>query len=315
MQDFLRWIKKHTARLALGLCVLALVGGGVFMRQTTHEAKSVEELKAPTMATSTSTWAPVAPFLVGAPPFWTSDPVAGPCSVPRAEPLLILPHYIPAHARTERALAAWKACSSMSEVKRVIVVSPDHHHRLTTGLATLAADGYDTPLGTISTDSNLQAKFAEKGISAQTDLFYAEHGAGAFPVFIKQFFPEATFTPLVISAQATQQQVRTAADILHAELAASSTLVIVTADFSHYLSQDLSDRKDQETLAAISKRDASFLWGARDNHSDLGRGLWLALQLASPSSVFHVYDTLNSAELGGDRGRTTGFVWGWWGRN
>ncbi len=308
-------MKKHTARLALGLCVLALVGVGIFIQRTTHEEKSIEELKVLTIAAPTSTWVPVAPFLVGAPSFWTSDPVTGPCPASRAEPLLILPHYIPAHARTERALAAWKACSSMPEVKRVIVVSPDHYRRLTTGLATLAADGYDTPLGTISTDPNLQAKFAEKGIRAQTDLFYAEHGAGAFPVFIKQFFPEATFTPLVISAQATQQQVRTAADILRAELAASSTLVIVTADFSHYLSQDLSDRKDQETLAAISKRDASFLWGARDDHSDLGRGLWLALQLASPSSVFHVYDTLNSAELGGDRGRTTGFVWGWWGRN
>lgn len=315
MKERFIWTKKHTALLALGPCVLAFLGYLVFLNEGSTQERFPQKTEASIAIPAepgTSTRISVTPFLEGAPMFWGDRSFFEPCPSAGAEPVLILPHYIPAYTFTKRAIAAWKACRATVDVHHVIVVSPDHHHRLATGLTTLAVDGYATPLGMIDVDPAFRARLQERGIPAQTDLFYTEHGAGAFPIFIKTFFPEATFTPLVISAKATQEEVRAAADVLREKMRASSTLVIITADFSHYLAQDRSNEKDRETLRAIEDRNEAFLWGAKDDHTDLGRGLWLAIQLMDASKTFFVERTLNSAELGGDRHRTTGFVWGWW---
>ena len=262
---------------------------------------------------ASSTWIDVQPFLAGVPSFWQrpAEPVSAACPPSRFGRVLVIPHYLPLHDRIDGFLAAWQRCSP-ARVRRVVILSPGHQQRLKSGAAVLAADGYATPLGRLPVDPALNRALAEAGAKPMADLFRSEHGAGVFPVFIQRAFPEASFTPLVLSSRATQAQLEPFVETLATALVDETTLVIVSADFSHYLSKDEADRRDQETLQAFANRQATFFWSAHDGHTDFGRGLWLAWRLVGPTATFALADRINSAEFGGPRDRTTSFFFGGW---
>ncbi len=263
-------------------------------------------------ATSTTRFVDSTIFLAGAQAFWNGLDAPNDCSVMLGQPILILPHYLPGHGLITRALAPWKHCRAGKMIKRVVVVSPDHYQALAFGSATLSLEGYATPLGVVGVDAGLRSKLIEEGTMPQERLFVREHGVGLFPVFIKQLFPEATYTPVVISNKATEQEVTDVATALRQALNAGDTLVIVSADFSHYLSKRQADANDVTTLVALTRKDAAFFWKANDDYTDFGRGVWLGLKLAGPTSTFVASDRLNSVEVGGSNARTTSFLVGGW---
>ncbi len=308
----------RTVRLLGGLCALLVLG---VLASTTPERffpkiKEKSDHPVPVLGsipTSTSTLIRVDPFLLDAPFFWREEAVPEVCPERDPTPILVLPHYIPLHQRIQQTLATWKACVPSQSIRRIVILSPDHRQRLAGGVATLSASGYATPLGDIAVDENARTLLLNQGIRETEALFRDEHGVGVFPVFLKQAFPQATILPIVISAQATRAEVETVGRVLRPFIEDGSTLVIVSADFSHYLTRPEADRHDQEMAAAFARRDEAFVWAARDAHTDFGRGLWLALRLTGDAS-FHRLDWVNSADIGGPVAYTTSFWFGWWER-
>ncbi len=301
-----------------GLCALLVFGviAGLTrvnyfakIKGKSHIAKTVPEPTPDAVATSAAIR--VDSFLVDVPSLWRQEPVPDPCPGGNPLPILVLPHYIPLHARIQRTLATWKACAADPSIRRVVVVSPDHRHRLAGGVATFSGSGYLTPLGEIAVDPDTRSQLAANGVRLDEALFREEHGVGVFPAFIKQAFPEATLVPIVISARATQAEVLALGEVLRPVLDDGSTLVVISADFSHYLSHSEADRRDRELATALERRDAAFIWATRDAHTDFGRGLWLGMRLAGSAS-FRRLGWVNSAEIGGPASYTTSFWFGWW---
>lgn len=315
---------KRFGWLLAGLSVFCLAVGVLYFRRDGAEVLPFMAVQEPSRivygpegdatpkATSTTRFIDSTIFLTGAQAFWNGSDAPNDCSVALGQPILILPHYLPGHGLITRALAPWKHCRAGKVIRRVVVVSPDHYQALASGSATLSSEGYATPLGAVTIDSELRGKLIEEGVMSQDRLFVREHGAGLFPVFVKQFFPEATYTPVVISNKATEQEVMGVAATLRQALDAGDTLVIISADFSHYLSKREADANDVTTLNALTRKDTTFFWKANDDYTDFGRGVWLGLKLAGPTSTFVVSDRLNSVEVGGSNARTTSFLVGGW---
>lgn len=306
---------RRTARLLGGLCALGVILLLVFLKRgdlpspVLHlSMPSAEQEKTPDTGKK---MVPASSFLVDAPVFWRNTPEAEPCPSRKPSQLLLLPHYVPLHAQIQRTLATWKACSGNPIVRRVIVIGPDHHHQLDAGAATLESGGYATPLGDVFVDVDIRSAFIAGGIRQTDSLFLTEHGVGVFPVFVKQAFPQATLTPLVISFRATQAEVGRVVEVLRPFHADPETLIILSADFSHYLSHPAADLNDRETEAALAGQDEVFFWSARDAYTDFGRGLWLALRLAGPAP-FRLLKRMNSVEIGSSFANTTSFFFGWW---
>ena len=311
-------IIARAVRLSGGLCALLVftLGAGYVYRYFLPNPKEIPAADLvglePAIA-STSTLIRVDPFLLDAPFFWRQEAVPESCPEGEPLPILVLPHYIPLYDRIQRTLATWKVCAASVPVRRVIVIGPDHRQRLERGVATLSGSGYATPLGEVAIDEEIRSRLIAQGIQQTDALFRDEHSVGVFPMFVKQRFPEATLVPIVFSARATQAEAERVGDVLRPLLDDGSTLVIISADFSHYLTRPEADRHDRELAAAIARRDAAFIWAARDPHTDFGRGLWLALRLAGDAS-FRRVAWVNSADVGGPVARTTSFWFGWWER-
>ncbi len=310
----------RTVRLLGGLCALLVfvaVGslslrGLVAKRKTpfrTTEAVPEPVVEPPV----TSTWIRVDPFLLDAPPFWRRQAVPDPCPSRDPLPILVLPHYIPLYSHIQKALATWSACARGGPIRRLVIISPDHHQRLTGGAATFSGSGYQTPLGEVPVDIGLRSLLEANGIPSVDGQFHDEHGVGVFPVFIRQAFPGATVLPIMISARATQSEVETVGEMLRPFVEDGTALILISADFSHYLTRPEADRHDQALEAAFARRDTTFVWAARDAYTDFGRGLWLGMRLAGNAS-FRLLERVNSAEIGGSAVRTTSFWFGWWER-
>lgn len=299
-------------------CVLGIVAMILVSNQPRKEPEKIEnEIKLEVMPQKTSTSSQVLidsrVFLSEAPPFWLNAPRPEPCPVLEPQPVLVLPHYGPAYRSIEQTLSTWTACRREgAPIKRVIVIGPDHHRMVPTGSSTLSAEGYLSPLGTVLVDAEVRGLLVEQGAQSSKTLFTNEHGVGLFPVLIKQWFPEATFTPLVISSTAKKEELTPLSTAIKKEMEKGDVLVIITADFSHYLAKEIADARDQETRAAFEKKNLPFFWSARDDHTDFGRGIWFGWQLAGDASSFQIVELLNSVDMGGPRNNTTSFFLGWW---
>ncbi len=313
-------LSARTVRLLGGLCALlvfAAVGRWICANPVV-EKQEVPHITGTASESTigplvTSTWIRVDPFLLDVPSFWRQDAVPDPCPARDPLPILVLPHYIPLYSRMQRTLATWKACAREVSIRRVIIASPDHHQRLAGGAVTFSGSGFQTPLGEAPVDGDVRSSLVANGVRAVEALFREEHGVGVFPIFIKQAFPEATMVPIVISAHATQAEIEALGELLRPVLDDGSTLLIISADFSHYLTRPQADRHDQEMMAAFRRRDGAFIWAAQDAHTDFGRGLWLGMRLADGAPFFR-FERANSAEIGGPAARTTSFWFGWWER-
>ena len=313
---------KRSSWLVAGLSVCCLlVFSFVFVRHSTDLSRKPQkygkqasvERAAPRVTTSTVSFVDSSVFLFSAPTFWTQAHEADLCSTTSVGHILLLPHYVPVYPSIERTIAHWAACQKdHSNIRHVIVIGPDHHHRLATGSATLSTDGYASPLGDVMIDSELRARLIGAGAQNTSDLFLHEHGVGLFPIFAKEWFSEATFTPLVISSHATHDELAPLVLLIKSELNRGDTLLVVTADFSHYLAKDVADARDQETIQSFAKKDTSFFWSATDEYTDFGRGIWFAWQVAGLSSMLRLDGHLNSVDVGGSQTNTTSFFLGWW---
>lgn len=297
---------------SLGAC--CILGGWFFWTRTPPSVISMDRVEDRVRAaSSTIDLIDSRVFLPAAIPFWTESISSKPCSSITSQPILILPHYAPVYKNIEQTLLTWKSCRDGAvAIKRVVVIGPDHHHRLEKGLSTLSADGYRSPLGDIFVDKELRASLVRLGITDEKNLYTTEHSVGLFPVFIKRHFPEATFTPIVISSTAKKEELMPIVNVIKKEIANGDTLVIITADFSHYLSKEIADARDLETRQAFDQRNLGFFWSATDDYTDFGRGIWFGWQLAGTASEFDIVDQMNSVDVGGPRMNTTSFFFGWW---
>lgn len=158
------------------------------------------------------------------------------------------------HFLAKRLIARTMTGIDPTNVKTVIVISPDHFSALTDsaafGVTTLAR--WETPFGELTTNpGQLEALATLEQIELSPSLFFTEHGVYTLVPFIKKQFPDANFVPMVLRSGDDYQQYAQLGRDLRQFFDPEETLLIISSDFSHLKTPDQAQRDDQQSIRAL----------------------------------------------------------------
>ncbi len=203
---------------------------------------------------------------------------------------MIVPH----HLTASESIASGIKMLTVQKPSTIVLLSPDHFYQCPTVLCTT-----DHNFRTLRGDVPVEKTAAQAFITNEPDLFLKEHGIGAVLPFIAHYLPGTKVLPLVLSQKqwrASEAELLT----LFQSLYDAGAVFVVSSDFSHYLSLNEADEKDEATAKALFASDLEAI-AAFDNpsQSDCPQCLYLLATLAkrngfyNPSVVLHT----NSARI------------------
>lgn len=221
---------------------------------------------------------------------------------------LTLPH----HLLAGDMIASTLLLASRGDYDRIILLTPDHFRRATAPAVTTTRS-FRTVWGDVPVDSAAVRSFAENELVEFSNLFSHEHGVQAILPFLAKWFPDVPVVPIALHIRSRQDDWEKLAVAL-IPLVTPRTLIIQSTDFSHYLSQPVAARKDQETLMALGFGDPAAIPALdQPEHLDSKAAQWLqmVLQLRIHGITTPVIvDNRNAIRYGGrpDEPRTTSYI-------
>ncbi|MFQ6131652.1 MAG: AmmeMemoRadiSam system protein B [Armatimonadota bacterium] len=168
---------------------------------------------------------------------------------------LIVPHA--GHEYSGHVAASAYAVLKGREYDTVIIVGPSHHVGVEGG-ALSGAQEWETPLGRVPLDRALcDVLDGEGGLHVAEPAHASEHSIEVQLPFLQTVLGEFALVPIVMSEFA-EDVCASIAQVLAATIEGSPDkriLLVASSDLSHYPSQSLATKVDQETLAAIQTLD------------------------------------------------------------
>ena len=218
---------------------------------------------------------------------------------------LISPHHLLAADLIARAI--WSA--SGHSYKRVIIMSPDHFNKSRRPFATTTRD-IDTVFGPATNDRDATAALeASADLFEDSDLFAGEHGVQALLPFVRKIFPDARIVPIAIAVTSGKSDWDRAFELLK-PLVGPETLVVQSTDFSHYLTPEVAQQRDQESLNLLARNQADdILPLVQPDHLDSKAAFYIQMRLSRLSDSHPVVlANRNSAEYSPGAQRTTSYI-------
>lgn len=163
---------------------------------------------------------------------------------------IIVPH----HLLASEYIAGMIKRSVGRPIDNVIIIGPNHWNA-GEGVLSSAHAVWETPFGQVQTDEKLVLDFLQSfKLQVNTEVFAKEHSVGAIVPFVKYYIPDAKIVPIVISSYATHRDAEELVEWITQELD-DKTLIIVSTDFSHYLSKEVAKKNDIYTKSLIDNQD------------------------------------------------------------
>ena len=221
--------------------------------------------------------------------------------LPGALRALILPH---AGYRYSGSIAACGASLLKGAAfDKVIVMGPDHRVGFHGGEIS-AADYYATPLGRIRLHADARRLVGNESMfraGDRSDL--VEHSVEAVLPFLQTHLGSFELVPIVLGPASPRETANALLPLL-----TPRTLLVASADLSHYLPYDQAVAKDKRTLSAIVTGDVETVLGTANG--TCGRYpvavlMTLARQLEWRAVLLNY---ANSGDTAGDRGAVVGYA-------
>ncbi len=169
-------------------------------------------------------------------------------ALPRKPRALVAPHAGYPYSGPV-AGAAYGAMRDLSGIRRVIVIGPAHRLAFS-GIATVSATHFATPLGLVEVDQQALRRLESLPFVHCIDEAHVhEHGLEVQLPFLMEVLDTFKLAPLVVG-DAPVDQVRQVLETAW-PAGAEDTFVIVSSDLSHYLDYDSARNLDAQTTRAI----------------------------------------------------------------
>lgn len=206
---------------------------------------------------------------------------------------------IPHHLLAAPLIAGFFEGIANQKIDTVILLSPNHHGVGYYNIST-SKGIWTTIFGNLDTDTSKVTQLVnDKAAFVSEDLFDNEHGIYGITPFIKKTFPNAKMIPIVIKAYTPKEECDKLVASLN-KMIDEHTIVVVSADFSHYLTSNQADIHDKESIAAIESFDASRVYNLPDKANVDSPGsvytLIKLMQLKNVKNPIFIENT-NSAKL------------------
>jgi AmmeMemoRadiSam system protein B len=227
-----------------------------------------------------------------------SHAASPPDVVPKA---IIVPHagYVYSGPVAAPAFVALRAGADV--ITRVVLIGPAHRVRLK-GIAAPTVDAFETPLGPVPVDREAIAAIAELPFVELDDVPHApEHALEVELPFLQTVLSTFRLVPLVVG-DARPSEV---AAVLARLWGGAETLIVVSSDLSHYLSDAAARRRDGATAQAIEARDWRTL--GFDDACGARPVAGLLFEAERRGLAVRRLALANSADTAGDHGRVVGY--------
>jgi len=191
----------------------------------------------------------------------------------------VIPHHLVADKLIARVFNQLKS----QQPGTIILIGPNHQN---TGDRMITSSlGWHTPFGVVEVDQKLLEAVCKSAPVKQNDKIMAkEHAMGNIMPFIKYYLPETKVVPLIFHHDISLDEAGALGEKL-AGLIDDDTIVLASVDFSHYLTSDEAEKKDQETISALKAGNMGRIFTMNDDYLD------------SPASIGVLFKTMNKLEM------------------
>ncbi|MDP1709342.1 MAG: AmmeMemoRadiSam system protein B [Candidatus Komeilibacteria bacterium] len=198
---------------------------------------------------------------------------------------------VPHHLLAANIIANTLARASLAEIETVVLIGPNHDDKNASTIATAQLE-WQTPVGSVITAGGLVDKFlSDFRLQPLPEPFLNEHSVGAIVPFVRHYFPQAQVVPIIFNSTASLSDAQAVARWLVANLKERS-LVVVSTDFSHYLTQEEAEKNDKITKQLILNQKVEAIMGLSNAFVDSPPSLATVLfftkgRSAAPEVLYH----------------------------
>jgi len=227
---------------------------------------------------------------------------------------VIVPHHLVASSIIEETFNQVRDYFEINKIQitQIVILSPNHF--LNGKKSVIASDwNWQTNFGIVDCDKEFLEKLKLFNFAdIESEKLKEEHGVANVVPFVKYYFPEAKVAPLMIRDSFSNDDAIKLAAFFSNNLTENS-LVIVSADFSHYLPREAADFHDQSSISALYNLDTSFLEKIDIDTPESLAILFEYLRLKNAQKFILVKNANSSDFIGGDieEGGTTSYVSGY----
>jgi len=188
-----------------------------------------------------------------------------------------------------------------SSIRRVVLLGPSHYVPFV-GIGLTSAAAFETPLGSIPIDGEINAELLRYPFVHQQDEAHVpEHSLEVQLPFLQQTLKNFTLIPLIYGRVSPEE----IAEVLRHVWGGEETLIVVSSDLSHFLDDTSCRRLDTETAQIIERLETDKLNSERACGAKGIQGLMI---LAREKGLkLRTLELKNSAAASGDVDRVVGY--------
>ncbi len=221
-------------------------------------------------------------------------------SLSRRPHILIVPHAGYMYSARVSAQAYQKIQPFGKTIKKVILIGPAHRVAVK-GVALSTADNFKTPLGLVPVNKEITKSLSALDGFNYNDLAHKdEHSLEVQLPFLQKTLQNFSIVPLLYG----QADADKLAQALKPYLQQDDTLLVISADLSHYLDYQTAQNVDKETAVMVEKNKPL------DEHRSCGAtGINTAMLLAKEFGLVpQMLDMASSGDVGGDMRSVVGYA-------
>jgi AmmeMemoRadiSam system protein B len=205
---------------------------------------------------------------------------------------------IPHHNLPSHLLSGFFASLANKNLKTIILVGPNHREL---GDAKVITSRYNWQgqQGVVLANQHVIDALVKSGAAAINEgVISQEHSITTIVPFIDYHLADATIVPLILKRGMNQKEIDNLAQQL-SRFVGEDTMVVAPVDFSHYLSANQAEEKDQESLAAMRGFDMREILAFNNDHMDSPPSIavLLATMQRLGATTLSVLDHTNSGRL------------------
>lgn len=215
--------------------------------------------------------------------------------------ILIVPHAGYQYSASVAAQAYLQLKNFAGQIHNVVLVGPSHRVAFK-GIAASSAEDFQTPLGRVKVNQNLTNQLISNNteVVVKDNAHREEHCLEVQLPFLQKILGQFEIVPLVYGEVSPQKL----ADALMPFMKDEHTLVVFSADLSHYYNYDTAKELDAKTANLIENRQPEI----QDHMSCGSTGINAALILAKAEHLHpDMLELVNSGDTAGDKNSVVGY--------
>ena len=143
-------------------------------------------------------------------------------------------------------------------VKKEVIVGPDHFHQLTGTkyLAQTTDTSWQTPFGSISADTQIINILSQNNeVLSDINAFRAEHSVYLLVPFAKKSFSEAEITPLILRQKNDFPYYYGLGKKVAGIIKPEETILVISSDFSHNATREQARLDDRRSIGLLKEME------------------------------------------------------------